>query len=435
MQWTVPMANDSNLLERRYTALGREAPLFYDRPLHIVRGEGCWVWDADGRRYLDAYNNVPHVGHCHPRVTEALSRQANLLNIHTRYLHEGIVDYAERLTATFPAKLDRAMFCCTGTEANELALRIARTTSGHQGVIVSNFSYHGNSGGLAVLTTGLPTPEPFAAFARAVPIPHPFRWRAQQRQEDMVAHHLAHVAEAIAGLEAAGYGVAAVLFDSIFSTEGLLDVPPAYVRGVAERVRHAGGFVIADEVQPGFGRMGDAMWGFEAAGIVPDMVTLGKPMGNGHPMSAVVTSAELADGFARNALYFNTFAGNPVSAAVGLAVLDVIAEEDLIERAAATGRHLQQRLADLAKDDPRLGDVRGRGLFAAAEIVDSSGHPDPGTTKALVNGMRERGVLISRIGPEDNVLKIRPPLAFGQTEADHLVATLSEVLAETADRG
>jgi 4-aminobutyrate aminotransferase-like enzyme len=422
------MPDNSNLLERRRAALGEHAPLFYDRPLEIVRGEGCRVWDADGRQYLDAYNNVPHVGHCHPRVTEALCRQASLLNIHTRYLHEGIVRYAERLTATFPAPLDRAMFCCTGSEANELALRIARTVSGHHGVIVSNFSYHGNTGGLAVLTTGLPTPEPFAPFARAVPIPDPFRWLGPPGEDQLVAAHLEAIDHATAELDAAGYGVAAVLFDSIFSTEGLLNVPPSYVQGIIKRVHEAGGFYIADEVQPGFGRMGDAMWGFEAAGIVPDFVTLGKPMGNGHPMAAVVTRAELADRFTRDALYFNTFAGNPVSAAVGEAVLDVIADERLLERTAATGRYLQDRLAGLAAAHDRIADVRGRGLFAAIELVDEDGRPDAANTQAVVNGMREAGVLISRIGPDDNVLKIRPPLAFGESEADELVETLGQVL-------
>lgn len=422
------MPDNSSLLERRRAALGEHAPLFYDRPLEIVRGEGCRVWDADGRRYLDAYNNVPHVGHCHPRVTEALCRQAGLLNIHTRYLHEGIVRYAERLTGTFPAPLDRAMFCCTGSEANELALRIARTVSGRHGVVVSNFSYHGNTGGLALLTTGLPTPEPLAPFARAVPIPDPFRWPSSMGEDQMVAAHLAAIDQAIAELDAAGYGVAAVLFDSIFSTEGLLDVPPSYVHGVVKRVREAGGFYIADEVQPGFGRMGDAMWGFEAAGVVPDFITLGKPMGNGHPMAGVVTRAELADRFTRDALYFNTFAGNPVSAAVGEAVLDVIADERLLERTAATGRYLQERLATLAGADDRIGDVRGRGLFAALELVDERGKPDAAGTRAVVNAMREAGVLISRIGPDDNVLKIRPPLAFGESEADELVETLGQVL-------
>jgi 4-aminobutyrate aminotransferase-like enzyme len=219
-----------------------------------------------------------------------------------------------------------------------------------------------------------------------------------------------------------------VLFDSIFSTEGLLDVPPAYVRGVVERVRRVGGFHIADEVQPGFGRMGDVMWGFEAADIVPDMVTLGKPMGNGHPVAALVTRSELADDFGRDALYFNTFAGNPVSAAAGRAVLDVIVDERLMDRAATTGRHLQGRLAALAAVEPRIRDVRGRGLFAAVEVVDLPGQADGATAHAIVNGMRDAGVLISRIGPRDNVLKIRPPMPFGSAEADELVATLNAIL-------
>jgi 4-aminobutyrate aminotransferase-like enzyme len=418
----------TDLIDRRERAFGPHAPLFYDRPLHMVRGEGCWMWDAQGTRYLDCYNNVPHVGHCHPRVTAALCQQAATLNIHTRYLNELVLDYAERLTACFPEELDRAMFVCTGTEANELALRIARSISGNQGVIVSDFSYHGNSGGLAVLTTGLPHPEPMAPFARTIRVPDPYRWEGSQA--DLVAQHLQQVDEAIASLRSEGFGVAAVLFDTIFSTEGLLDVPAAYVQGLAERVREAGGFVIADEVQPGFGRMGDAMWGFLATAITPDLVTMGKPMGNGHPIAGVVTRAELADRFTHDALYFNTFGGNPVSAAVGLAVLDVIREENLVEHARATGGYLQERLHALARDHACIGDVRGRGLFAGLEIVAGGKEPDPAATRAIVNATRERQVLISRIGPRDNVLKIRPPLCLGRAEVDQLVAALADTLAQ-----
>lgn len=421
----------TDLLDRRERLLGPNAPLFYDRPLHLVRGEGCWMWDAEGNRYLDCYNNVPQVGHCHPHVVEALCAQARLLNIHTRYLHEGVLDYAERLTASFPSSsLDRAMFVCTGTEANELALRIARSASGNHGVIVSDFSYHGNSGGLAALTTGLPHPEPMAEHVRAVAVPDPYRWEGSE--EDLVAVHLEMVDEAIASLQAAGFGVAAVLFDTIFSTEGLLDAPHAYMRGAAARVRAAGGFFIADEVQPGFGRMGDAMWGYVPTGVTPDLVTLGKPMGNGHPLAAVVTSSRLADAFTRDALYFNTFAGNPVSAAVGSAVLDVIEGEGLLANAAATGMYLQEGLRSIAQRHPCLGDVRGRGLFAAMEIIGENKAPAPETARAIVNRLRDKHVLISKIGPRDNVLKLRPPLVLGKPEADILLAALGETIRELA---
>jgi 4-aminobutyrate aminotransferase-like enzyme len=417
-----------DLLDRRERAFGPYAPLFYDRPLHIVRGEGCWLWDAHGERYLDCYNNVPQVGHCHPHVVDALCRQAGQLNIHTRYLNEVVLEYAERLTGYFPAPLDRAMFVCTGTEANELALRIARALSGHQGIIVSDFSYHGNSASLAVLTTGLPHPEPMAPFARPVALPDPFRWVGEEAE--LVASHLDQVEQAILSLEQNGFGVAAVLFDTIYSTEGLLNVPPAYVQGVAERVRRAGGFVIADEVQAGFGRMGDAMWGFVSTGVTPDLVTLGKPMGNGHPIGAVITRSEMANAFTRDALYFNTFGGNPVSAAVGNAVLDVIEREGLIDHAQIVGDMLQGELRRLAERYACIGDVRGRGLFAGAEIVDENGNPDRQAAGAIVNGLRDRHILISKIGPDDNVLKIRPPMSIGPSELQHFTRGLEETLVD-----
>lgn len=424
---TTKMSQSHSILDRREAAFGPFAPLFYERPLHMVRGEGCWMWDAEGQRYLDCYNNVPHVGHCHPHVTRALCNQAQMLNVNTRYLSELILDYSDRLTATFPDDLNRATFVCTGTEANELALRMARTQSGNTGVIVSDFSYHGNSSGLAVLTTGLPHPEPFADFARAVPIPNPLRWVGSE--EDMVEHHLALIDQAILSLQDSGHGVAAAMFDSCFSTEGLLHVPPAYVQGVAARVRQAGGYYIADEVQAGFGRMGETMWGFELQDITPDIVTLGKPMGNGHPIGAVVSSRHLADQFTESALYFNTFGGNPVSAAVGLAVLEVIAEERLVEHATSVGRYLQEQLSEMAKRFDGIADVRGRGLFAAIEFFDSEMQPDPISCQSIVNRMRDRQVLISKIGPDDNILKIRPPLSFGEAEADILVCALEETIS------
>ena len=255
------MSDDKELLARRYRVLGRNSPLFYERPVHLVRGQGVWVEDADGHRYLDVYNNVPHVGHCHPHVVEAICKQAATLNLHTRYLHENVVRYAERLTATFDPSLSAVMFTCTGTEANELALRMARYKSGGKGIIVSDFSYHGNSETLASVTTCFPTPEPFPDFARKVPIPDPYRDREGRSDEELGDIFAGYVGDAISSLEASGIKPAALLIDASFANEGLPEPLPGYVAKAVKLVREAGGALIADEVQCGFGRTGDAMWG------------------------------------------------------------------------------------------------------------------------------------------------------------------------------
>ena len=422
------MSDDTALLRRRREVLGPHAPLFYDKPLHLVRGEGVWVYDADGRRYLDVYNNVPHIGHCHPRVVEALCRQAGLLNLNTRYLHETVVAYAERLTATFDDPLSVALFTCTGTEANELALRIARNATGGTGVIVSDFSYHGNSHALSQLTTGLPLSRPVAAHVRAVPIPDLVH-AGQGADPDVVGRAFADkVAEAIESMRRQGVKLAAALFDTIFSTEGLPRIPPNYLRDAIDHVRAAGGLFIADEVQPGFGRMGDHMWGYQAAGLTPDLVTLGKPMGNGHPLAGVITRPDLLESFSSQAFYFNTFAGNPVSAAVGLAVLDVLEDEALMANARSVGTYIQSHLDALANHHPMIESVRGRGLFFGLELVDPvSRLPATAPTGAIVNALREQGVLVSRIGPHANVLKMRPPMPFSRNNADQLAEALDHV--------
>ena len=418
--------NIQNLLARRRRVLGSGAPLFYDTPLHLVRGEGVWVEDAAGRRYLDCYNNVPHVGHCHPQVVAAIARQAAQLNIHTRYLHETVVELAERLLATMAEPLSAVTFCCTGTEANELAIRIARFASGNAGIIVSDFSYHGNSATLAGLTTALPAPEALAPYARAVALPD-----AASGSDG--AAELDRLSQAIASLQAQGFGVAALLVDTLFTTEGLLELPAGWLQAAAERVRSAGGFLIADEVQPGFGRTGEAMWGFQSHGVAPDFVTTGKPMGNGHPISAMATSRELLDRFGAAALYFNTFGGNPVSCAAALAVLEVIEREGLIGNAAAVGGHVQTRLAALAGRHRQVARARGKGLFFGLELVDpETGRPDGDAARRIVNRMYEEGVLISRIGPHGNVLKMRPPMPITASEADIAIDRLDAILGETA---
>lgn len=426
------MSPDEALLERRYRVLGRNAPLFYERPVHLVGGSGVWVTDADGREYLDVYNNVPHVGHCHPHVVEAIAKQAATLNVHSRYLHETVVNYAERLTATFDPSLSSVVFTCSGTEANELALRMARYRTGGEGVIVSDFSYHGNSQTLASLTTCFPVPEAFPRFARKVAIPDPYRDRQGRSDEDLANHFAAQVEEAVKSLQADGIKVAALLICTLFANEGLPEPVPGYVAKAVEIVRAAGGMFISDEVQAGFGRTGDAMWGHQLTGVVPDIVTLGKPMGNGHPVAGLVGHSDLIDSFGLAATYFNTFGGNPVSAAAASAMLDVIERENLLENARNVGAYVQEGLRSLAEKYEIIGNVRGRGLFFGLELVkpDAERSPAAAETKRVMNIMRENGVLISRIGRHDNILKMRPPMVFATEHADRLLAALDNALAE-----
>ena len=424
------MQSDS-LLERRYRVLGRNSPLFYDKPLHLVRGEGVWVYDADGRRYLDAYNNVPHVGHCHPRVVEALCRQAATLNTHTRYLDENVVAYAERLTSLFDPQLSMAMLCCTGSEANELALRIARDCSGGSGVIATAWAYHGNTAAVMQVSSLFTPEDKRGPDVRTVPVMDPYRDRAGRSDEELATAYADDVKGAIDSFAAAGIRFAGLLFCTAFSSEGLPTVPAGFMAKALAHVHAAGGFFIADEVQAGFGRLGSHMWGHQKLGVVPDIVTLGKPMGNGHPLAGVVARRDLIGAFAGRNMYFNTFGGNPVSAAVGTAVLDVLEDERLLDNAVAVGAHTLAKLAALARRHTLIGDVRGAGLFFAVELVGDrkAKTPAPAQAKRVVNLMRERGVLISRIGVHDNILKIRPPMPFSKQHADLLVDTLDEVMA------
>ncbi|WP_313958315.1 aspartate aminotransferase family protein [Pseudomonas citri] len=418
------------LLQRRNQLLGKAAPLFYDTPLHIVRGEDVWLFDADGKRYLDAYNNVPVVGHCNPKVVDALCKQAANLNIHTRYLHENVVNYAERLTATFDKSLDMAIFTCTGSEANELALRMARMATGAKGIICSNCTYHGNTAAvdeLSTMFTGGITKSP---NVRSVPFPDLYRPLNGLQGETLIDAYVAEVAKAIEALKADGVGFAGILICPIFANEGLPGAPSSYVQKVSRLVREAGGLVIFDEVQSGFARTGH-MWGQDLVGVVPDIVTMGKPMGNGHPIGAVVSRADLANAFRERVMYFNTFGGNPVSCAAGLAVLDVIQEERLLEHVAQVGEYTLKGLIALQQRHELIGDVRGSGLFFGIELVKDRNSKEPARdlSKQVVNLMKDRGVLISRLGPNDNVLKVRPPLPFTTEHADLLINTLDDCLA------
>ncbi|MEZ5547085.1 MAG: aminotransferase class III-fold pyridoxal phosphate-dependent enzyme [Pseudomonadales bacterium] len=423
--------NHEDLLARRYRLLGKHSPLFYDKPLHLVRGKGVWLFDANGKRYLDAYNNVPVVGHCNPQVLEALTRQASTLNIHTRYLHDNIVNYAERLTATFDDTLSMAMFACTGSEANEIALRMARHCTGGMGIIVTDFAYHGNTTAVAELGTGFMPEASNAKNVRAIPIPDSYRGLHGLQGTALAQAYADEVQQAIDSFAAAGIQLAGILVCPEFANEGLLNVPPGFMEMAVERVRRAGGLYIADEVQGGFARTGTHMWSHQWDQVTPDIVTLGKPMGNGHPISGVIARAELINEFGRTAMYFNTFGGNPVSCAVGLAVLDEIEHNNLLEQVTQVGSYVASGLRKLQEKYELIGEVRDRGLFFGLELVTDRQTKEPAGAEAkrLVNAMRDRGVLISKIGRFDNILKIRPPLVFNREHGDFLLATLDDALA------
>ncbi len=421
---------DNSLLERRKRLLGPKTPMFYEDPVHIVRGEGAWLYDSDGKRYLDCYNNVPSVGHCHPTVVDALCEQARTLNTHTRYLHENILQYAERLLAKFDESLNRAMFVCTGSEANDQALRIARMHTGKRGIICSKATYHGNTDAVVKLSTIFGPADNASAEIRMVNWPDSYRTIEGLSGEDRYDAYARQVSEAIASLEESGVGVAAMIVCPIFANEGLPKNPQQYLQRVIPLVREAGGLYITDEVQAGFGRTGK-WWGHTDSGLTPDIVTLGKPMGAGHPLAGVVSKGELMDEFQEREGYFNTFGGNPVSCAVGLAVLDVLEGEKLVENAAEVGAYVLQKFTDLQSRFDVIGDVRGNGLFFGMDLVSDRQQktPDAGLAKRIVNTMRDKGVLMGSIGEHGNILKLRPPLCFSKENADMLVETLDEVFS------
>jgi 4-aminobutyrate aminotransferase-like enzyme len=415
-------AEEAALIARRQRLLGPAYRLFYAHPLHVVRAEGVWLYGADGEAYLDAYNNVASVGHCHPHVVAALARQAGLLNTHTRYITDGILDYAERLLATMPAAISNIMFTCTGSEANDLALRVAKAATGGTGVIVTENAYHGVTDLLAQMSPSLGSGAPLGPMVRAVPAP--------TGKADAGAVFAREVSAAVADLAAQGIRPAALLVDTIFSSDGVFADPAGFLAPAVEAIRKAGGLFIADEVQPGFGRTGAGLWGFSRHGLTPDLVTMGKPMGDGHPMAAMAARPELLEAFGRNVRYFNTFGGNPVSCAVGMAVLDVIEAEGLVANARQVGAELKAGIEALAASHPSLGAVRGAGLFLGVDIVDANGAADAAAASAIVNGLRERGVLISATGRHGHSLKIRPPLVFSRENAVLFIERLKETLAE-----
>jgi 4-aminobutyrate aminotransferase-like enzyme len=408
------------LVERRARLMGPNIPTFYRTPVHIVRGEGVWLWDADGKRYLDCYNNVAHVGHCHPRVVQAIAAQAATLNTHTRYLHDLVLDYLERLTATFDHGISQAILTCTGSEANDIALRMAQAATGKTGIIATDATYHGNTMAVSQLSTPKPPIGGRWPNVRLVPAP--------QYDDDDGQTFASHVKTAMEELEHAGFGTSALLVCPMFANEGLPGLIPGFLDETERLLRCAGAMIIADEVQPGFGRAASTFWGHQKLGFRPDIVTMGKPMGNGHPVAGVATTPSIMAAFREAFSYFNTFGGNPVSAAAALAVLDVIRDEGLMERAQATSAHVMQRLADLRH--PLLESVRANGLFFAAEF-QIDGKPATAFAAAVVEQMVARGFLMNVIGAGRNILKIRPPMPFGIDHADLLMDALEQVLRDT----
>jgi len=417
---------EHGMIERRKALLGPAYRLFYQRPLHLVRGEGVWLYDPQGRAYMDAYNNVTSIGHCHPAVVEAVTRQVGTLATNTRYLHETVLDYAERLLATMPDEIGHLMFTCTGSEANDLAARIAQSYTGGTGIVVTETAYHGITQAVSAFSPSLGQNVPLGPHVRTVPAPDDTRVDG-----DVTARFTADVEAAIRDLQRHGFKPALFICDAILASDGVFSHPKGMIRSAVDAIHAAGGLYVADEVQSGFGRTGDALWGFQRHGVIPDLVSMGKPMGNGYPVAGVAARPEVVEEFGRKARYFNTFGGNTVAATAALATLTTIQNEKLMENAREVGAYLKEGIANLAATREAIGEVRGAGLFLGVDIVRdrSSMDPDAEVATRIVNALRDEGVLISACAKAANVLKIRPPLTFSRENADQFVAALTKVLA------
>ena len=415
----------TELLDRHRRVMGNDAPLFYDEPLKLVKGEGVWLEDVDGRRYLDLYNNVPCVGHSNPRVVAKLAEQAATLNVHSRYLHDGVVDYVEQLVALHHDGIESAILGCSGTEATEMALTLIRGATGKRGIICTDATYHGNSslvGRLSWLPVGTER-----SGVKSISTPQLFRpLQAGVSEAALLQHHLNELAATIASFDSEG-GFAGLMLCSILANEGLPNPPSGWFPEAVGLVHDAGGLVIADEVQAGFARSG-SWWGYETSRFVPDVVCMGKPMGNGFPLSAMASSHDLITGFRRQQRYFNTFASSPLQAAAGSAVIDEITDRGLVNQVGEVGDRLKTSLTALQPDHPRMGDVRGTGLFIGIDWVDpKTNEPDVDGARQMVEALKCRGMLLGKAGQHGNVLKIRPPLVFDHDDS----ATFLDVFAET----
>lgn len=426
----VVMTND-RLRRRRDLALGAGAELFYDSPLEIVRGEGVYLFDRDGRRYVDMYNNVPVVGHANPAVAQAMAEQQATVNVHSRYLHEGIVDFAEQLTGLHHDGIESVVFSCSGTEAVEVAIQIARIATGHRGIVCTDATYHGNSelvGSMSYVGSKPTRAGDISAF----PFPDLYRPLEEGLSEaELCDAYVARVAACIESLKAGGSGFAALIMCPIFANEGTPNIPQGFMAKVTDLVHREGGLVIADEVQSGYGRTGH-WWGYEKTRFQPDIVVTGKPMGNGLPISATATRKEFVDAFRAEKDYFNTCAATPLQAAVGMAVLQEIERLDLVRNAAEVGERMLRELKQRVGKHDEFGDARGYGLFLGVELVKNSAskEPDAALALSLSNRLKRKGFLVSYSGKFNNVLKIRPPLVFTHEHADQFLRALDECMED-----
>ena len=423
-----PQKKDSpqtDLLGRRLRNVGAASVLFYRDPIEMVSASGCWMTAADGTNYLDFYNNVPSVGHCHPKVVSAMANQAARLNINSRYLHQTVETYLDRLKATFPDHLENIVLTCSGSEANDLAIRIAQRAAKARGIIVTESAYHGNTAAVteispsAIKRGGLPD----HVIAIAPPGKHAYG-------DNIAAGFADAVHSAAITLKERGHGVAALIVDSIFSSDGVFSNPKGFLRLAVAVIHRAGGVFIADEVQPGFARTGDAFWGFARHDVAPDIVSMGKPMGNGFPMAGIAVRPEMLAAFCEDVGYFNTFAASPVAAATGLAVLDVIRDENLQNNAAVCGAYLREGLQHLAELDGRISDIRGAGLFLGVDLSEDGDptRPSGQLVGDVINAMRRHRVLIGAAGKYGQTLKIRPPLCLKRSEVDFFIEALGKSL-------
>lgn len=419
---------NEELIERRRRLLGPNFSTFYKNPVHIVRGKGVWLWDASGKKYLDCYNNVPHVGHCHPEVVNAIAEQAKILNTHTRYLHEGILDYLDRLLSKHHKTIETAIMVCSGSEANDIALRMAEAKTGHRGVIVTDSTYHGNTSAVSQLGYGRNT-GPVGDHIRYIQAPDNFRDNETMGISE-AKFFKQNVVEAIDSLKEAGHGVSALLICPFFANEGFPNLEHGFLDEAISNIRNEGAIVIADEVQPGFGRIGTNWWGYQKIGIEPEIVTMGKPMANGHPVACVATSTEIMGSFRNNYGYFNTFGGNPVSCAAASATLEVVENEKLIKNALAVGQYALKGLEELKKEFPQIKQVRGSGLFFGAEMRGENNEPLTQYASQIAEKMRDKRILLGVLGKNRNTLKIRPPMVFSKNNADHLLEHLRDTMKE-----
>lgn len=404
-----------------------ESPLFYKEPIYLEKGEGVWLYDKAGKKYLDVYNNVPVAGHCHPRIIASLTDQASKLNVHSRYISDVVVDYSEKLVSLHSDNLSKLQMACSGTEAVEIAIKMARIHTGGQGIICSNATYHGNSHETFRMTIG-----PFEPEFRRVTYPESYRpIKEGQSQEELCTLYLKEVEKQIEGFSQDGIKFAGLIFCSLFANEGLPDFPKDYLTKVSKLVRDSGGVLILDEVQAGFGRTG-TWWGYQLSNVSPDIAVMGKPMGSGLPVSGVIATEEISNTFHEKAFYFNTTAATPLQAAVAGTVIDIIQDEGLIENAEKIGGYLKTELLKIKDDFDYLGDVRGPGLFIGLDIVDNKEDKNPDREKAIeiVEILKNKGVLISNAGQYRNVLKLRPPLVFDLDNANLLLETLNQVFRE-----